>query len=460
MKQYISSVQSIHKIFNARSIAVVGASNDLNKFGGMTVDTIIRGGYKGRIYPVNPKAEEIQGIKAFPSVAQIPDKLDAVLIIIPAKYVPGILVEASAKGAKGAVVMSAGFREAGRSDLEDELLAVAEEQGVRLLGPNIQGFNYLPNKLCAMFMPVIDTPGPIAVVSQSGSVTTVLSEWAADEGLGISAAVNLGNQADLCEADYLDFFAQDEHTRAIAMYLESIKNGPAFFAALKKASAVKPVCIFKAGRTEAGARATASHTGALAGSHKIFSKACRQFGAVVAADLETLFDQAKAMATLDNLAGRRIAFVSSSGGANNIGVDEAVSYGFEIPNFSPELASELKDLNLSLLAGLDNPVDLGSVDGRQYRDVGLKIDQYGAADLIVINFADPVNDSAAMVASLAAEAETPVAVSFMGGGREEARARVKLQRSGIPVFASPSSALRGIEAVAWINEYRKSRGIG
>ncbi len=459
MSKADSTIRDIEKIFNAQSIAVVGASNDLKKFGGMTLETIVQAGYEGRIYPVNPKAEEIQGIKAYPSLAQIPEPLDVVLVIVPAKFVPGILVEASAKGARGAVVMSAGFREAGNVELENEILSVAQEQGLRLLGPNIQGFNYLPNKLCAMFMPVIDTLGPIAVITQSGSVTAVLSEWLADEGMGISGAVNLGNQADLCEADYLDFFAQDKHTRAIVMYIESVKDGSVFFTALKRAAAAKPVCIYKAGRTEAGALGAASHTGTLAGNHQVFSKACRQFGAVVATDLETLFDQVKAAATVGDLRGRRIAFVSSSGGANNIAVDEAVSCGFEIPPFPPELIEELKGLPLSPLADLDNPVDLGSVHAEQYREVGIKINQFGAADLLLINFADPMNNSFQAVSALAAEAGMPVAVSYMGGGRDERSTRVALQQAGIPVFSSPARAIRGIEAVAWINDYRKRRGL-
>jgi len=457
MDQINNTVQDLNRIFNAQSIAVVGASNDLGKFGGMTLDTIIRGGYKGCIYPVNPKAERIQGLKVYQALDQIPERLDAVLIIVPAKFVSEILIQAAAKGAKGAVVMAAGFREAGNADLEKEILTVAHKYGLRLLGPNIQGFNYLPNNLCAMFMPVIDTKGPIAVVSQSGSVTTVLSEWAADEGLGISAAVNLGNQTDLCEVDYIDFFTQDENTKAIAMYIESVKKGRTFLESLRNASGKKPVSILKAGFTEAGVQATASHTGALAGNHKVFSGACRQFGVTVAPDLESLYDQAKALATLRTLGGRRIAFISSSGGANSIAVDAAESLGLEIPRFPLELINELNNLDLPPLAHLDNPVDLGSINGKHYKEVAMTIDQFDVADLILMNFADPVNDSSEVVTSLVANLRIPVAVSFMGGGKEEKNGRVTMQRAGIPVFSSPVRAMRGIEAVTWVMDYRARR---
>jgi acyl-CoA synthetase (NDP forming) len=451
------TVEDINNIFNAKSIAVVGASDDLNKFGGMTMNTIIKGGYQGRIYPVNPKADTVQGLRAYPSIDQIPAKLDAVVVVVPARFTPDIVRQAAGKGAKGAIVMSAGFREAGNHDLEDELLAVARKHEIRLLGPNIQGINYLPNKLCAIFFPVIDMRGPIAVVSQSGSITTVLCEWAVDEGFGISAAVNLGNQTDICESDYIEFFAQDEKTKATVIYLESIKNGRNFINTLKKSSNKKPVCIYKAGRTEVGARTAASHTGSMTGSYDAFQAACRQYGAIVAGDLETLYDQAKGLATIGDLTGRRIAIISSSGGANSVAVDEAEILGLKISAFPKELVDGLKTLDLLPLAKLDNPVDLGSVWGEHYRNVGLMIDRYDAADMILMNFADPVKNTFEIVSELAKSVSIPVAVSFMGGGEEEKVNRFKMQRSNIPVFSSPARAMRGIQAVVWHSEYRRSR---
>ena len=458
MDRMDETTRTIDHIFNARSIAVVGASNDLTKFGGMTMDTIIRGGYRGRIYPVNPKSVQIQGLKAYPALDRIPGQLDAVIVIVPAQAVPQIIIQAAAKGAKGAVIMSAGFREAGKIALENEILTIARQHGLRLMGPNIQGFNYLPNKLCAMFMPVIKVKGPIAVVSQSGSITAVLSEWAENEGLGISAAVNLGNQTDLWAADYIDYFAQDDNAKAIAMYIESVKNGKAFLHALGNTFPKKPVCILKAGSTKAGEKSAVSHTGALAGNYKVFSGACRQYGAVIAQDLETLYDQAKALATLSGLRGPRIAIISSSGGANSIAVDAAQDVGLRVDSFPAELIETLQKLNLSPLAHLDNPVDLGSVNGVDYRKVALAIEQYRVADLILINFADPVYETADVVISLAADLGIPVAVSLMGGGTDEKDNLVAIQRCGIPVFASPERAMRGIGAVAWSINYGKNRG--
>jgi acyl-CoA synthetase (NDP forming) len=354
-------------------------------------------------------------------------------------------------------VLSAGFKEAGHPELEEALLNTARENGVRIMGPNIQGFHYVPNHLCAMLLPVEELIGPMAVISQSGSITTVLCEWAVDEGLGISAAVNLGNQADLCESDYLEFFARDDNTKSIVLYSEAVKYGVGFFNTLKDAVMQKPVCIYKAGRTESGARTAASHTGSMTGSYGSFCAACKQYGVTVATDLETLYDQAKALATIDDTGQGRIAVVSSSGGANGIVADEAASLGLNLAQFPPELVEELGSLGLSPLAQLTNPVDLGSVHGEHYQKVAQLIAKHQAADLVLINFADPVLNTFEAIRQLNQEINLPVVVSFMGGGQEGKTSRLKLQAEGIPVYASAARAIRGIQAVAWRTEYLRKR---
>jgi acyl-CoA synthetase (NDP forming) len=334
---------------------------------------------------------------------------------------------------------------------------VAQQLGLRLMGPNIQGVNYLPNKMCAMFFPVIDLKGPVAVVTQSGTVTTALGEWAAGEGLGISAAVNLGNQADICEADYIDYFAQDANTRAIAMYLESLKNGPRFLESLRKTAFTKPVAILKAGRTATGAQSAASHTGAIASSHPMFKAACRQFGAVVAEDLPTLYDQAKALATLKPPRGNRIVIISTSGGAATLASDEGETLGLRFPELPPGLRTELENLKLPPLAHLNNPIDLVSLDAEHFRQVVRIVDRYDIADIILISFGDPVAGGDDVVKHLAATINVRLAVSYMGGGEEEARSRFSIQRAGIPVFPSPERAMRGIAAAVWQAEYCRKR---
>ena len=451
-----STTKSIDSIFKAQSLAVVGASADSQKFGFMTMNSLLNGGYRGRLYPINPKAKEIMGLKAYPSVSEVPDEIDCVVIIVPAKFVAGILQESARKGAKGAIIQSAGFREAGRPDLEQEIVSVAQKHGLRLMGPNIQGINYLPNQMCAMFFPVIDLKGPVAVVTQSGTVTTALGEWAAEEGLGISAAVNLGNQADICEADYIEYFAQDAETGAIAMYLESIKNGPRFMESLRWSACMKPVAVLKAGRTSTGAQSAASHTGAIASIHPVFKSACRQVGTVIAEDLPTLYDQAKALATLAP-PGNRVVIISTSGGAATLASDEGEMLGLKFPGLPADLKAELENLNLPPLAHLNNPIDLVSLDAEHFRQVAQMVERYEIADIILISFGDPVTGGDQAVIDLAAAIKGRLAVSYMGGGAEESRSRFSIQRAGIPVFPSPERAMRGIAAAVWRAEYCRKR---
>ena len=457
MVQTDQTVQSIHKIFNARSVALVGASADPTKFGYMTLNSMLRAGFEGRIYPVNPKGGILAGLPVCSSLKEVPAPLDLVVIVVPATLVPELLREAAAKGCAGAVILTAGFREAGRPDLEEEILSISRQSGLRLMGPNIQGINYLPNKLCPMFFPVITKRGPLAIVSQSGTITAALSEWAADEGLGISAAVNLGNQADLCESDYLDYFATDEHTKAIVMYIEGVKNGKRFLETIERVALKKPVAILKSGRTAVGQKSAASHTGSLAGSNEVFKAACRKFGVVCVDDLETLYDSAKALATLGRPRGNRVLTISTSGGACTLAVDEAVTKGLSVPELPESFKGELKKLPLSPLATLSNPLDLASISSDHFRQVVSLADQKSVADIFLLNYGDPVVGATEVTQHLAAHCKGAVAVSFLGGGEEEKSSRVRIQELGIPVFPAPERAIRGIAAAVWFGRFRQSQ---
>jgi acetate---CoA ligase (ADP-forming) len=452
------TVQAIRKMFNARSLALVGASNDPHKFGYMTLHSILKGGYKGKIYPVNSKGGEFQGLRAHRSLSEIPEEVDLIVVLVPAHFVPGILREAAAKGVAGAIVCSGGFRETGQVDLEEDLRLIAKQHGIRILGPNIAGINYLPNRLCAMFFPVITVRGPLAIVSQSGTVTNGLSEWAAGEGLGITAAVNLGNQVDLCESDFLDFFATDENTKAIAMYLEGVQDGRRFLTALKQATVRKPVVVLKAGRTPVGQRSASSHTGSLATSYDVFSAACRQCGAIVADNLESLYDCAKALATLRLPKGNRIFSISSSGGAGTLAADVADAQGLVFPKPTPEFMEGLKKLPLSALATLANPFDTGAdLDVDHFKKVALLADRLDLADLIFLNFGDPMAGATEMVKDLDANIKSSLAIGYFAGGEEEMQGRVNLHEAGFGVFPAPERAMAGIAATIQYARFRQSR---
>lgn len=451
--------KQLKKMFNARSIAVVGASSDRHKFGFMTLSSLLEGGFEGPIYPVNPKADRILGLKAYPSISDIPGTVDLVSVIVPAKFVPGVIREAGAKGAVGAVVHSGGFSESGKHELEAELMSAARESNVRIMGPNIQGINYLPNKMCVMFFPVITARGPLAVITQSGTVTAALTEWAEAEGLGVSAAINLGNQADLCESDYLDFFTQDDETKVVLMYLEGVKNGPRFLESLRQATTRKPVVILKAGRTEVGQRSAASHTGSLAANFKIFRSACRQCGAYIAHDLEGSFDAAKGLACLKPPKGNRLLSVSTSGGAGTLAGDHAEEYGLTMPLPPPEAVEGVKRVGAPPLAIISNPLDMVSMMAEPFSRVIPAIDEYGLYDVILLNLGDPVEGAVELAETLEQRLNASMAVAFFAGGEEEKRGRVAMQQKGLAVFPSPERAVKGIAAAASSAEYRRRRGL-
>ena len=451
------TIEAINAILNARSVAVVGASSDSKKLGYMTLNSIIQGGYEGRIYPVNPKADSILGLRAYRSLDEIPERIELAVIIVPAKFVAGVLQEAVNKGTFGAVILSAGFREAGRPDLEEKIVSIAHKGGLRFVGPNVQGINYLPNKLCGMFFPVITKRGPLAVLTQSGSATAALSEWAAYEGLGISAAINLGNQADLCESDFLEFFATDQNTSAIAMYIEGVKDGRRFLNTLKKVTCQKPVVILKSGRTEVGRKVAQSHTGALRGSHEVFCAACRQAGAITADTIETLFDRAKGVACIRSPRGNRVMSISTSGGMGALAADKAEEEGLFMPPLRTDFVKELERQGIGSLVTVSNPLDLGYVEAEAFLRVALLADKFEAADLILLNLGDPVPGAVEVTSELAQTMRASIAVSYLGGGNEEKEARIKMHEIGIAAFPSPERAMLGIGAAARAAEYHRAR---
>ena len=460
MTNHQETIVAIDNILNAKSLAVVGVSSNPLKDGYTTLDTIIKGGYKGKLYPVNPRGGEICGVKVYTSLEEIPDHLDTVVIIVRADIVPSIMEQAAMKGAKGAIILSGGFRESGRKDLEDEILAVSQKHQIRVIGPNIQGINYPSNRLCAMMFPVIKTQGPLAVISQSGTITSAISEWADQEKFGISAAINLGNQVDLCESDFLDYFAEHEATGCIVMYLESISNGPRFLKSLEAATQKKPVVILKSGRSTEGSHAAASHTGSMAGNHRLFSAACRQMGALSVNSLTQLYDAARGLSGIRPPKGQRLLIISTSGGMGTVSTDEASLSGLEITPITQEMKEALENLDLlSSLANLSNPLDLIDMISEHFIMSARVADQFSAADTILIAYGDPVPEGIDAVKKLDKELKASIAVCYIGGGDEEQKARKNLQSIGIPVFSSPERAMCGISAAAWRYSYLKKRNL-
>ncbi len=452
-------IGGVTRLFYARSVAVVGASTSPGKLGYEILANIINGGYDGAIYPVNPKADEILGLPVFQSVSDIPAGLDLVVVVVPAPAVPGVLRQAASKGAGAAIVISGGFREAGREDLEHELRAVIEDTGMRLVGPNCQGINYRPNRLCASW-PLVTARGSMAVVSQSGTVAATFAGWAVDEGLGISATVSLGNQVDVCETDLIEFFAGDDKTRVMALYLEGAKDGRRFLEAVKRAGPAKPVVVLKAGRTETGQRAAASHTRSLAGRDEVFDAACRQFGMVRVPDIESLYDTAKALETLEVRSGNRVLIVTSSGGCGILATDEAEQRGLRIPPLLPQAVKDLETAGLLPTAILSNPLDLTVAPAEHFEAAVTVAARHQLADLYLLVFGDPIPGATGVVQRLREKLGACIAVAYLGGGEVEKAERLQMHAIRIPVFPTPQRAVRAMANRVWVAQFQAREALG
>ena len=263
-------VKAMNRIMKPKGLAVIGASAEDGKIGNSVMKNLINGGYKGQIYPIHPKADEILGYKAFKSVKDVPGVIDVAVFAIPAKFVAGALIECGEKQIPGAVLIPSGFAETGNHEGQDEIQKIGRKYNIRLMGPNIYGFYYTPENLCATFCTAYDVQGKVALSSQSGGIGMAIIGFSRSAKMGVSAIVGLGNKSDIDEDDLLTFFEQDDNTQVIAQHCEDLKDGRAFAEVAKRVSKKKPVIMLKAGRTSAGAKAASSHTGALAGNDKIY----------------------------------------------------------------------------------------------------------------------------------------------------------------------------------------------
>ena len=350
-------VAAMDRIMNPRAVAVIGASEGEGKIGNSVMKNIINGGYAGELYPINPKADEILGRKAYKSVMDVPGVIDVAVFAVPARFCAGAMEEVGRKGIPGAIMIPSGFAEVGETEAQDELLAVARKHGVRIMGPNIYGFYYTPSNLCATFCTPYDVKGKTALSSQSGGVGMSIIGYSRSTKMGVSAIVGLGNKSDLDEDDLLTYFEQDDNTDVVAMHAEDLKDGRSFAEVARRVSKKKPVVMLKAGRTQLGARAAASHTGALAGNDKVYDDILRASGVIRAYSLNDMLQFSRGLPVLPAPKGENIVIITGAGGSGVLLADAVVDHGLSLMEFPPDLDEAFKQY-IPPFGASGNPVDI------------------------------------------------------------------------------------------------------
>ncbi len=350
-------VTAMQHIMNPKAVAVIGASDGEGKIGNSVMKNIINGGYQGELYPINPKADEILGKKAYKSVKDVPGEIDVAVFAVPAKFCVAAMEEVGEKGIPGAIMIPSGFAEVGEHELQDELVAAARKNNVRIMGPNIYGFYYTPSNLCATFCTPYDVKGKTALSSQSGGVGMSIIGYSRSTKMGVSAIVGLGNKSDLDEDDLLTYFEQDDNTDVMAMHAEDLKDGRSFAEVAKRVSKKKPIVMLKAGRTQLGAKAAASHTGALAGNDKIYDDVLRASGVIRAYNLNDMLQFARGLPVLPTPKGEEIVIITGAGGSGVLLSDAVVDNGLSLMKFPSDLDEAFKEF-IPPFGASGNPVDI------------------------------------------------------------------------------------------------------
>ncbi len=446
------SGRSLAPFLDPASVAVIGASRDPYKVGGSVVANLRSAGFRGRILPINSRADSVQGLPAVRSLLDVEGPVDLAVIAVPAADVLPALKHCAAKQVGGAVVISAGFRETGGEGVrrEAELREWLRDQPIRVLGPNCLGWIRPACRLNVTFAPGMPEPGGIAFITHSGALAVAILDWSRDRRVGFSLFASLGNQADLNESDLLDAVAADPETRVIACYLEGIADGQRFLGALRRAAAVKPVVLLKAGRSPEGARAVSSHTGALAGSDRAFDAAVRQAGALRVDTVEELFDIARGLASQPLPRGGRLIVVTNGGGLGIVATDAARAAGLSVAPLDEAVRQRLAE-GLPATAGLGNPVDLvGDADARRYGHALHALGTDSTDAMLVLLTPQAATDAASIARTIAGATRgwpIPVAAAFVGGTRVAPGVRV-LEEAGIPCYAFPETAVKALAGMA------------
>jgi len=456
--------EGVAAFFEPKSVAVVGASRNPEKLGHVVLRQLLEN-FEGRVYPVNPKADEILGLKCYPSVTSLPEAVDLAAVAVPAPITPQVVRECGEKGVKAAIVISGGFSEVGNVELEEELKETAKKYGVRIIGPNCMGIYRPSSGLDTLFTPSDRLPRPprgdVAILTQSGSFGGAILTWLAMEGKGISVFVSYGNRADVDEADLIEYLSEDPETRVIAIYIEGLSNGRRFMEAARRVSPRKPIVVFKAGRSQKGARAVQSHTGSLAGSDSAYEAAFKQSGVVRAYSTEEFLDVSRALARLPLPRGPGVGIITNGGGYGVIAVDALEEQGLEVPDLDEDTRKRLRE-QLPPYYPVGNPLDLtGSSTPEQYL-IGMRemaksesIDALMVMALYSVPLMEPKRTTD-YILQVVEQYGKPVVVVSLDVTPDVAEQNSRLESLGIPVYPAPERAAKALAAL-WRYARAKAR---
>jgi len=440
------SAPDIRYMFEPRGVAVIGASDNPKKIGHSIVSNIIEGGYKGGLYPVNPKGGELLGRKMLASVEDAPGPVDMAVITVPADAVYGVLDGCARKGVKFLVIITSGFSETGNSREEHRIVERAREGGMRVLGPNIFGVYSRAASLNATFGPKGILPGSVAIISQSGAIGSAMMGKTAAEHIGLSAMVSIGNKSDLDESDCLEYLMRSEQTRVIMMYMEGVKDGERLLRVLREATARKPVVVIKSGRSKRGALAAASHTGSLAGADEVFEDVVAQAGAIRAENIQEALDWSKFLAEAAMPEGQSTLIVTNGGGIGVLAADACEKYGVGLLDDVQTIKAHFQSV-VPPFGSLKNPVDLtGQATPDDYdKSLGAALSLENVHGVVCLYCETGVFDPDRLAAIVKARydqfrAVKPIVFSFFGGQVLEDRVAM-LRHAGVPVYTDVYEAV-------------------
>ncbi len=451
--------------FKPKSVAIIGASRDPKKIGHVIFRNFVEGGFSGRIFPINPNAEELFGHRCYPSVLDVEERIDLAVITIPAALVPNALEECGKKKVPAVIIISGGFKEIGNVELEDQVASILKKHRIRAIGVNCIGLFDPYTNVDTFFLPryKLERPGKgrIAFISQSGALGSVVLDWMAMKGYKISKFISYGNATDVDEADLTEYLAEDKDTDVICAYFEGVKEGRKFYEIAKKVSSRKPVIVLKGGTTSEGTTAVASHTGSLAGSAQIFSAAFKQAGVIQANDLEQIFDFARVLSTQPSAKGNRVQIITDGGGYGVMTTDWLIKNGLTLAKMNAKTIERLKKAYPPHVV-VKNPIDLtGDADTERYRVAMEAAMEDPDVDMVavIILFQIPTltPDIVDVVSAISDRKQKPLIV-LAAGGRYTEVLKKSLEDFGVPCFSYPEEAAEALRALYEYGCHAKAKG--